>query len=105
MFVDPAKKSKELLFDHVKLAAQLSELHRKPYEAANVPFETVTMTEAGKFFISVESKWYTYDRSKELLEKSEKGPPTPAADSRHSSPAPARQLDLGSRSHTRPPAD
>ncbi len=80
MFVDPAKKVKELLFDHVKLAAQLSELHHKPYEAANVPFETVTMTEAGKFFISVESKWYIYDRAKELLEKSEKGPATPAAE-------------------------
>ena len=58
MFVDPAKKVKEPLFDHVNLAAQLSELHRKPYEAANVPFDTVTMTEPGKFYISVESKWY-----------------------------------------------
>ena len=80
MFVDPSKKLKEPLFDQVKLAAQLSEQHHKPYEAASLPFDTVTMTEAGKFYINVETKWYLYDRAKETLEKSEKGPPTPAAE-------------------------
>lgn len=78
MYVDPAKKLKEPLFDHVKLAAQLSELHHKPYEASSLPFDSVTMTETGKFFISLESKWYVYDRAKETLAKSEKGPETPA---------------------------
>lgn len=82
MFVDPGRKQKEPLFDHVKLAAQLSELHHKPYEAAELPFDTVTMTEPGKFYISLESKWYVYDRSKELLEKSEKGPETPKPEAR-----------------------
>lgn len=77
MFVDPSKKLKESLFDHVKLASQLSEIHHRPFEAASLPFDTVTMTESGKFFLSVDSKWYTYDRSKELLEKSEKGPANP----------------------------
>ena len=77
MYVDPSKKLKEPLFDQVKLAAQLSEMHHKPYEAASLPFDTVTMTESGKFFISLETKWYTYDRVKELLEKSEKGPDVP----------------------------
>ena len=80
MYVDPSKKLKEPLFDQVKLAAQLSELHHKPYEAASVPFDTVTMTEPGKFYLSVETKWYIYDRTKELLEKSEKGPPNPTPD-------------------------
>jgi dipeptidyl-peptidase-4 len=63
MYVDPSKKLKEPLFDQVKLAAQ--------------PFDTVTMTEPSKFFISVETKWYVFDRAKELLEKSEKGPDVP----------------------------
>ena len=80
MYVDPAKKLKEPLFDAVKLAAQLSELHHKPYEASELPFDTVTMTVPGKFYISLDNKWYVYDREKQLLEKSEKGPDTPAAD-------------------------
>lgn len=82
MFVDPAKKLKEPLFDHVKMAAQLSELHHKPYEAAGLPFDAVTMTEPGKFFISLESKWYTYDRAKETLAKSDKGPEVPKVEPR-----------------------
>ena len=77
MYVDPSKRLKEPLFDQVKLAAQLSEMHHKPYEAASLPFDTVTMTESGKFFINLETKWYAYDRAKELLEKSEKGPDVP----------------------------
>ena len=77
MYVDPSKKLKEPLFDQVKLAAQLSELHHKPFEAAGLPFDTVTMTEPDKFFISVETKWYVFNRAKELLQKSEKGPDVP----------------------------
>ena len=77
MFVDPSKKVKEPLFDHVKLAAQLSELHKKPYDSTTLPFDTVTMTESDKFFINLESKWYLYDRDKQVLSKSEKGPEQP----------------------------
>lgn len=82
MYVDPSKKLKEPLFDHVKLAAQLSELHHRPFEAASVPFDTVTMIENGKFYVSVENKWYIYDRPSETLAKSEKGPDVPKVEPR-----------------------
>ncbi|MBI1331295.1 MAG: prolyl oligopeptidase family serine peptidase [Armatimonadetes bacterium] len=82
MYVDPAKRVKEPLFDPIKMAAQLSELHEKPYDAIALPFDTVTMTEPSKFYINVENKWYLYDRAKEHLEKSEKGPDTPKPEPR-----------------------
>jgi dipeptidyl-peptidase 4 len=76
MYVDPAKKLRETLFDHVKLAAQLSELHKRPYEANGLPFDRVEMKEAGKFQFQLEGKWYDYDRAKDLLTVG-KAPETP----------------------------
>ena len=35
--VDPAKKTKDPLFDHEKLGSQLAELSRKPVDAASLP--------------------------------------------------------------------
>lgn len=77
MWVDPSKKQKEPLFDHIKLAAQLSELHRKPYEAGGLPFDSVTMLDDKKVWINLEAKWYIWDREKKELTKSEKGPDVP----------------------------
>jgi dipeptidyl aminopeptidase/acylaminoacyl peptidase len=50
MLVVPALKVKKPLFDHAKLAAQLATLHRKPYDATNLPFTTITWTKDHKRF-------------------------------------------------------
>jgi dipeptidyl aminopeptidase/acylaminoacyl peptidase len=39
--VDPLKKSKAPLFDHAKLAAQLTAVTREPYDAQHLPFSTL----------------------------------------------------------------
>jgi dipeptidyl-peptidase 4 len=39
--VDPVKKTKGPLFDHAKMAAQLTLITRIPYDAQNLPFNTV----------------------------------------------------------------
>jgi dipeptidyl-peptidase 4 len=39
--VDPLKKSKAPLFDHVKMAATLTSITRLPYDAQHLPFSTV----------------------------------------------------------------
>jgi dipeptidyl-peptidase 4 len=39
--VDPLKKAKTPLFDHAKMAAQLTMITRIPYDAQNLPFSTV----------------------------------------------------------------
>jgi len=48
--VDPHARSKHLLFDPAKMAAQLSELVHKPYDTTNLPITTVTFTKDGKAF-------------------------------------------------------
>ncbi len=40
--VDPAKKSKTLLFDNAKMAAMLTAITRIPYDAQHLPFSTIT---------------------------------------------------------------
>jgi dipeptidyl aminopeptidase/acylaminoacyl peptidase len=44
----PASKSKLPLFDHVRLAAALAEMHRRPYEPTNLPFTTLNFTKDHK---------------------------------------------------------
>jgi len=39
--VDPLKKAKAPLFDHAKMAAQLTAVTREPYDAQHLPFSTV----------------------------------------------------------------
>jgi dipeptidyl-peptidase 4 len=66
--VDPKAKSKKPLFDHVKLAGQLSELSKKPYEHMQLPFNTVTFTEKGEAIrFVVENIRYEYDLKSETL--------------------------------------
>ena len=40
--VDPAKKSRALLFDNAKMAAMLTTITRIPYDAQHLPFATIT---------------------------------------------------------------
>ena len=40
----PSTRSKVPLFDHVRLAAALAEMHRRPYEPANLTFTTLNFT-------------------------------------------------------------
>jgi dipeptidyl aminopeptidase/acylaminoacyl peptidase len=44
----PASRSKVPLFDHVRLAAALAEMHRRPYEPTNLPFTTLNFTKDHK---------------------------------------------------------
>jgi dipeptidyl-peptidase 4 len=39
--VDPARKTKALLFDHAKMAASLTSITRQPYDAQHLPFSTI----------------------------------------------------------------
>ena len=50
MLVVPATKVKRPLFDHAKLAAQLTTLHRKPYDPHTLPFTNLTWTTDHKKF-------------------------------------------------------
>ncbi|HSJ64203.1 MAG TPA: DPP IV N-terminal domain-containing protein [Gemmatimonadaceae bacterium] len=44
----PGTRSKVPLFDHVRLAAALAEMHRRPYEPNNLPFTTLNFTKDHK---------------------------------------------------------
>lgn len=80
--VNPKAKRKLPLFDSAKLAAQLSELSKKPYDTTNLPVTTIKFDEKNDKLISfnVDSKDYEYDTEKETLkfkEKPKETPPTP----------------------------
>lgn len=76
--VDPEKKAKGPLFDHVKLAAQLSELSRKPFDAINLSLGNLRFAEKGNILLfQVEENNYEYDLDKETLRKLPR--PTPPA--------------------------
>jgi dipeptidyl-peptidase 4 len=64
MLLVPTTKTKKPLFDHVKLAADLSVLHRRSFEPKNLPFTTITFadsTNASLFEFRVDSMLYQYD--------------------------------------------
>ncbi|HYW32706.1 MAG TPA: DPP IV N-terminal domain-containing protein, partial [Gemmatimonas sp.] len=66
--VVPATRAKRALFDHVKLAASLSELHRKPYDPFNLPFTTINFTKDHKAFrFNVDSSRYEWTMATESL--------------------------------------
>ena len=70
MIVDPKKKSKERAFDHVKLAAALSELSMKPYVAEQLPFNSISYNkEETAFTFTVERQAYEWDIKAETLKK------------------------------------
>jgi dipeptidyl-peptidase 4 len=62
MLVVPRTRTRQPLFDHVKFAADLSTLHRKPYEAKNLPMSNLVFDSTGRSFrFTVDSVRYTYD--------------------------------------------
>jgi dipeptidyl-peptidase 4 len=68
MYVDPRTRAKRPLFDHVKMAAQLSEMVRKPYEAHTLPITTITFNDkADTLRFVVESIRFEYDLATETL--------------------------------------
>lgn len=81
MYVDPDKKLKQPLFDHIKMAADLSTIHRKPFEPNALPFNSVEMSDDGKSFkFVVEESRYEYTLKSQILkflEKVERPRPTP----------------------------
>lgn len=58
--VDPGKRDKVPLFDHVKLAAALSEIGKKPVEHIRLPFTTVDFDDKGEKFTFIADE-YRYE--------------------------------------------
>ena len=68
MFVIPKTNTKRPLFDHQKLAAQLSE-GRKPYDAHTLPFTTVEFNDDGHSFRFIaDSVKYEWNMQTEMLQ-------------------------------------
>ncbi len=66
--VDPAAKKKTPLFDSAKMAALLSEVTKRPYDAGTLPITTITFTAKGDAIrFTVDKKLYEYDLAKETL--------------------------------------
>ncbi|OWK36321.1 S9 family peptidase [Fimbriiglobus ruber] len=75
--VDPAKKTREALFDAGKLAAALSESTKKPLDAATVSLSRVSVAEDGKKLKFVFDEYqYEYDIAAGTLTKGAKAPRT-----------------------------
>jgi dipeptidyl-peptidase 4 len=81
--VTPANKSKELLFDHARLAAALSEQSKKPVEAHALSLSRVSLTDDGaKLKFVFDEYQYEYEIIPSKLTKGSKAsrtftPPTP----------------------------
>lgn len=64
----PQSRTRRPLFDHASMAAQLSTLHRKPYDAKHLPFNAVEFDSLGaSFHFDVDSTRYRWElRSQQL---------------------------------------
>lgn len=66
--VVPQQRLKRPLFDHVKLAEELSRLHRKPYEPGKLPFTEVNFTKDHKRLrFQVDSTRYEWNLAAQTL--------------------------------------
>src|SRR5688500_16276803 len=67
--VDPFRKTKKVLFDSAKMAAQLSEMLKKPYDTTNLPITTITFDEKRSNIITfnIENTKFEYDLDTERL--------------------------------------
>lgn len=66
--VVPERRLKQPLFDHAKLAEELSRLHRKPYEPRQLPFNALNFTKDHKRIrFQVDSTRYEWNLSAEAL--------------------------------------
>ncbi|HSJ24159.1 MAG TPA: DPP IV N-terminal domain-containing protein [Longimicrobiales bacterium] len=62
MLVVPRSRTRQPLFDHVRFAAELSTLHRKPFDGADLPMTTLDFDSTGRSFrFMVDSVRYHYD--------------------------------------------
>jgi dipeptidyl-peptidase 4 len=62
MLVVPRSRTRQPLFDHVRFAADLSTLHRKAFDANNLPMTNLTFEKDGRSFrFMVDSVRYNYD--------------------------------------------
>ena len=68
--VVPASRTKKPLFDHEKLATSLSAMHRRPYDAHNLPFTTLNFTKNHKAFrFNVDTARYEWTLATETLQR------------------------------------
>jgi dipeptidyl-peptidase 4 len=68
MLVVPKSKTQRMLFDHEQFAADLSTLHRKPFEPNALPMSTLDFDSTGRSFkFMVDSLQYEYDLRTERL--------------------------------------
>jgi len=70
MLLVPKNRARTPLFDHVKLAADLSMLSKKPYEWNDLPFNSVNFDDeedGTSFTFSVERQEYRYDMKTQTL--------------------------------------
>ncbi|MEP7347006.1 MAG: DPP IV N-terminal domain-containing protein, partial [Gemmatimonadaceae bacterium] len=66
--VVPPLKVKRPLFDHVKLAAELATIHRRPYDPNKLPFSTVSFTKDHKAIrFTVDSTRYEWNLAAETI--------------------------------------
>jgi dipeptidyl aminopeptidase/acylaminoacyl peptidase len=70
--VDPLKRSKALLFDHAKVAAQLTAVTREPYDAQHLPFSTIKFKNDNVFEFDV-----SVPRDANIVSASKKDATTP----------------------------
>lgn len=77
----PTGGTKRPLFDPAKMAQQLTLLSKKPYDATNLPFQTVTFLKNHKAFrFTVDTVRYEWELATETLKGLGRPPRTPAAD-------------------------
>ena len=77
----PTGGSKRPLFDPAKMAQQLTLISKKPYDATNLPFQTVTFLKSHKAFrFTVDTVRYEWELASESLKALGRPPRTPAAD-------------------------
>jgi dipeptidyl-peptidase 4 len=78
--VNPTTKSKKPLFDHGKLAAQLSEQSHHAHDPQNLPFTTLTFSKDRKnFTFNADSSKWEWDVLSETLKRLGPATPAPAA--------------------------
>jgi hypothetical protein len=78
--VNSKQRSKDPLFDAVKLGTQLSEALQKPLDHQRLPLERVALDDEGAKMTFVAEEWrFEYDLAADKLTKLGKAPPLPAA--------------------------
>jgi dipeptidyl aminopeptidase/acylaminoacyl peptidase len=77
----PTGGTKKPLFDAAKLAQQLTMISKKPYDATNLPFQTLTFLKSHKAFrFTIDTVRYEWDLAAESLKGLGRPPRTPPAD-------------------------